>query len=191
MNICVFCASSKPKNEIIGKEARRFAELLVEKGHTLVYGGAGVGLMGLISDTVLENKGRIIGIMPECLTGREIVYEQLSERYIVGSMAERKEMMVAKSDAFVILPGGLGTLDELFEVACLASIGLCRKPIAVLNSCGYYDCLRDFLDNVRREGLTELSPAELLNFVSSPEEVFAALAAYKPLPVPSWMKLSN
>ncbi|MBQ7501165.1 TIGR00730 family Rossman fold protein [bacterium] len=191
MNICVFCASSNPKNEMIVRQARRFAELLADNKHTLVYGGAGVGLMGLIADTILEKNGRIIGIMPEALTKREIAYKQLTERYIVGSMAERKEMMIAKSEAFVILPGGLGTLDELFEAACLASLGLCRKPIAVLNSCGYYDSLRSFLDNAVQEGLIEPSAAELLNFVSFPEEIFTALAAYKPLPAPAWVKLQN
>lgn len=191
MNICVFCASSAAENSVIEKDAENFASLLAKLGHNLVYGGASVGIMGLIARKVLSENGKVIGIMPKSLTGREIASQEITEKYIVGSMAERKTMMTEKSDAFVILPGGLGTLDELFEVACLSSLGLCRKPIVVLNSDGYYDCLRDFFNRAHKEKFVEYPTEKLIVFASSPEEVFSALENYELPPIPSWIKLDE
>ena len=144
--------------------------------------------MGLLADTVLKNGGKVIGIMPKSLTSREIAKEGLTESYITESMADRKELLIAKSDAFVILPGGFGTLDELFEVVCLGSLSLCRKPIIILNSQNYYDKLLEFLQYAGEQGMLPYHYQNLISVVSKPEEVFNAIANYKLPPVPEWLR---
>lgn len=186
-NICVFCASSVTKNVYIAEDCVKLAELIVQRGDTLVYGGAFVGLMGLLADTVLKNGGKAIGIMPKSLTSREIAKEGLTESYITSSMAERKELLIAKSDAFVILPGGFGTLDEFFEVVCLGSLGLCRKPIVILNSQNYYAKLLEFLQYAGEQGMLPYPYQNIISVVNGPEEIFAAIDNYQLPPIPEWM----
>ncbi|MGM9992093.1 MAG: TIGR00730 family Rossman fold protein [Candidatus Bruticola sp.] len=190
-NICVFCASSEPNNEQISQDCVSFANCLIEGGHTLVYGGASVGLMWLVAGRVAAAGGHIIGIMPKFLTSREICSVQLDEKYIVDSMTERKTMMIEKSDAFVILPGGVGTLDEFFEVVCLSSLGKLRKPIVVLNSVGFFDELLKFMENVYQEGVLSLPYSRYFTVVNKPEEVLPAIENFQLPPVPSWVLNEN
>lgn len=187
-NICVFCASSFPKNERILADCLELGRILVKSGCTLVYGGAHVGIMGKIAEIFLKEKGKVVGIMPELLTNREIASTELTEKFIVNSMAERKALMNDKAEAFVVLPGGIGTLDEFSEVVCLSSLGQVRKPIVVLNSCGYFDYLLKFMEHAWDEALLPLPINRYLTVVNSPSEVMSALENFSLPPVPSWIK---
>lgn len=186
-NICVFCASAMPKSEQISCDCAAFADYLVKGGHSLVYGGASVGLMWLVAGRVATCGGKIIGIMPKFLTNREISAAKIDESYIVSNMAERKAMMIEKSDAFVILPGGVGTLDEFFEVVCLSSLGKVRKPIVVLNSAGFFDDLIKFMERTHQEGVLALPYSRYFTVVDKPEEVIPAIENFQLPPVPSWV----
>ena len=176
-----------PKSEQISRDCAAFADCLVKGGHSLVYGGASVGLMWLVAGHVAACGGKIIGIMPKFLTNREISAAKIDESYIVSDMAERKAMMIEKSDAFVILPGGVGTLDEFFEVVCLSSLGKVRKPIVVLNSDGFFDDLIKFMERTHQEGVLALPYSRYFTVVNKPEEVIPAIENFQLPPVPSWV----
>jgi uncharacterized protein (TIGR00730 family) len=137
--------------------ARQAGTLIAASGVTVVYGGGRVGLMGALADAALAANGRVIGVIPQMLLDREVGHSGLSELHVVRSMAERKELMGALSDAFLALPGGIGTMDELFEAWTWTQLGLQRKPSALLNFRGYYDSLVAFLDHAVAAGF--LSPA--------------------------------
>lgn len=145
--VCVFCASAPGVGESWAQAARSFARELASRGLTLVYGGSLRGLMGVIADAVLAAGGRAIGVMPASLVERAASYGKLTELHVVDTLAERKALMAALSDAFVALPGGYGTLDELGDMLAGWQLGVHRKPVGVLNSNGYYDALIAFLDH--------------------------------------------
>jgi len=149
--ICVFTGSNPGVRAEYLHAARELGRVLVERNYGLVYGGTSVGLMAAIADTVLENGGCVIGVIPESLVDKEIAHPGLSDLHVVRSMHERKARMTELSDGFIALPGGLGTLDELFEVITWAQLGLHRKPCGLLNVCGYYDPLIRFLDHAVAE----------------------------------------
>ncbi len=144
-SICVFCGSRFGSEPAFTTAARALGTELAERGKTLVYGGAKVGLMGVLADAALEAGGHVVGILPNALVSKEIAHDGLAELHLTSSMHERKERMIEMSDAFVSLPGGFGTYDELFEVLTLAQIGLHDKPSAFLNVNGYFDGLLDVL----------------------------------------------
>jgi len=152
MRICVFCGSSAGRLPEYRAAAVAFGELLAREGIGLVYGGAHVGLMGALADAVLAHGGEVIGVIPESLSVRELAHKGLTELQVVSSMHERKAQMAALSDAFVALPGGIGTFEELFEVWTWGQLGLHDKPCALLNVAGFYDKLSGFLDFVTGEG---------------------------------------
>ncbi|HON56090.1 MAG TPA: TIGR00730 family Rossman fold protein [bacterium] len=145
-NICVFCGSNKNINEPYKSETEKLAKLLVKNNLTLVYGGANVGLMGVLSDTMMKNNGKVIGIIPKFMMLREIADTNITSLILVNTMAERKKRMIEESDAFIALPGGIGTLDEIFEVIALTQLNKIVKPCAFLNINGYYDKLIEFLE---------------------------------------------
>ncbi len=151
-SICVFCGA-RPGQPAQQEAARALAQTLVENGQTLVYGGAKSGIMGLIADTTLALGGRVIGVMPEHLVNREVAHRGLSELHIVKTLEERKAKMAALADAFVALPGGIGTLDELFEMLTWSQLELHFKPSGLLNVDGYYDHLIAFLKRAEDDGL--------------------------------------
>ena len=152
MRICVFCGSSAGRRDEYRAAAVLLGELLAREGIGLVYGGAHVGLMGVLADTVLAGGGEVIGVIPESLATRELAHEGLTQLHVVASMHERKAQMAALSDAFLALPGGIGTLEELFEVWTWAQLGLHQKPCALLNVAGFYDRLSSFWNFVTEEG---------------------------------------
>lgn len=172
MRICVFCGSSFGRSPEYRELAARFGTLLAREGIGLVYGGASVGLMGVLADAARAAGGEVIGVIPESLVGWEVAHRGLDDLRIVGSMHERKATMAALSDAFVALPGGLGTLEELFEVWTWVHLGLHDKPCAVLDVNDFYHPLVGFLDRVVEEGfiapkqrahlIVETDPAALL-----------------------------
>jgi uncharacterized protein (TIGR00730 family) len=150
-NICVFCGSSRGFHEKYMNHARELGEELVRQDLNLVYGGANIGLMKVLADTVLGLGGKVIGVMPRRLTEKEIVHSGLSELHVVETMAQRKELMAARSDAFIAMPGGIGTLDELFEALSWNQLGLMHKPVGILNTDGFYDDLLRFLEKAAEE----------------------------------------
>ena len=146
--VCVYCGSSPGANPIYTEAAQAFGRALVASNLALVYGGGKVGLMGVIADTVMAGGGRAIGVIPELLVDKEVGHVGLTELHVVPDMHHRKKMMADLSDAFVAMPSGAGTLEELFEVWTWAQLGYHRKPCALLNAGGFYDKLTDFLDDV-------------------------------------------
>ena len=141
-NICVFTGSRQGRRSDYADAARRIGRELVERGYGLVYGGGNVGLMTVVADAVLESHGHVTGVIPETLVEKEVVHRGLSELRIVQSMHERKAMMAELSDGFVALPGGIGTMEEFFEVLSWAQLGMHNKPCGLLNVCGYYQIYR-------------------------------------------------
>src|SRR5512143_1572135 len=157
-SICVFCGSSTGLSAGYETAACSFAESAAQRGIRLVYGGASVGLMGAIADAALRNGGEVVGVIPRALVDREIAHRGLTELHVVDTMHERKAMMAELSDAFVALPGGLGTLEELFEVWTWGMLGLHTKPYGILNVTDYYSPLIRFLDHASDEGF--IRPAQ-------------------------------
>lgn len=149
--IAVYCGSAAGASEIYRLEAVKFARVLVEQGITLVYGGASVGIMGTVADTVLREGGKAIGVIPALLEGREIAHKNLTELHRVSTMHERKSKMIELADGFVALPGGFGTLDEFAEVFTWSQIGLHQKPVGLMNINNYYDPLLSLISKMTDE----------------------------------------
>lgn len=149
--IAVYCGSAAGASEIYRLEAVKFAQILVEQGITLVYGGASVGIMGTVADTVLREGGKAIGVIPALLEGREIAHKNLTELHRVSTMHERKSKMIELADGFVALPGGFGTLEEFAEVFTWSQIGLHQKPVGLMNINNYYDPLLSLISKMTDE----------------------------------------
>ena len=175
MRICVFCGSSAGRLPEYRAATVALGALFVREGIGLVYGGAQVGLMGVLADTVLALGGEVVGVMPEALASRELAHKGLSELRIVASMHERKAQMAELSDAFIALPGGIGTLEELFEVWTWGQLGLHQKPCALLNVAGFYDKLTSFLDFVNDEGFLRKSVRDGLLVDSDAERLLSRI----------------
>jgi len=154
-SLCIFCGSSPGNRPAYAALAVSTGDLLARRGLTLVYGGGRVGLMGALADAALAAGGRVVGVIPQMLIDREVGHAGLSQLHVVRTMSERKLLMGDLSDAFLALPGGIGTMDELFEAWTWTQLGLHRKPCALLNMDGYYDPLLAFLDHAVDEGFLE------------------------------------
>jgi uncharacterized protein (TIGR00730 family) len=176
MRLCVFCGSSEGTRPVYRTEAEAFGRLLAKQQIELVYGGARVGLMGVLADAVLANGGKVTGVIPEALMGRELAHLELTDLRVVGSMHERKALMASLSDAFVALPGGIGTLEELFEVWTWSQLGLHRKPCALLDVDGFYSRLVAFLDHVEAQGFLRPQQRQALIVQADAEALLARLA---------------
>jgi len=174
--ICVFAGSKYGTRPDYRTATEAFGRLLVARGLELVYGGARVGLMGVIADTVLAGGGRVTGVIPEALVAREIAHTGLDDLRIVDSMHERKAVMADVSDAFVALPGGWGTLDELFEILTWAQLGLHGKPVGVLNVAGYFDPLVAFVTHSINEGFVPRASASILSVAEDPQTLLDRMA---------------
>jgi len=172
--ICVFCGSSKGDREAYPEAAAEFGSLLAAHGVGLVYGGASVGLMGAVADAVLQAGGDVTGVIPQSLVDKEIAHSGLTQMHIVDTMHERKALMAKLSHGFVALPGGVGTLEELFEMWTWVQIGLHDKPCVLLNVAGYYDELIRFLDKMTDSGYLRAPSRALLQVALSPDEAIAA-----------------
>lgn len=153
----------------------------------MVYGGARVGLMGALADEALAAGTEVIGVMPEALMAKEVAHRSLTKLHVVKSMHERKAMMASLSDGFVALPGGWGTLEELFEVLTWGQLGLHRKPCGMLNAAGYFDPLLTFLDHSVREGFVRREQGESILAESSPPGLLDRMAAWQPPTVDKWI----
>lgn len=174
-NVCVYCGSSSRVDDAYKNAATSLGKLIASEGWGVVYGGGRVGLMGLVADSALENGAPVIGIIPEHIQEREVEHTDLTELHIVDTMHVRKQMMVDKSQAFVILPGGLGTLDELFELLTWKQLGLHDKPIVIVNLNGYWSKLIESVKNIAGEGFMREEDLGLFIVVDAPEDVPEAL----------------
>jgi uncharacterized protein (TIGR00730 family) len=186
--ICVFCGASPGARPEYRQAAAELARLLTAEGIGVVYGGGGVGLMGALADAVLAEGGEITGVIPRSLVEREIAHRDVPDMRVVVSMHERKALMAELADAFVALPGGIGTLEELFEVYTWAQLGLHQKPCALLNVAGYYDGIADFLDLAVKERFLRQETRDLLMVEDEPGVLMERLKAFEPLAaVPKWI----
>jgi uncharacterized protein (TIGR00730 family) len=176
-SLCVYCGSSAGNDGAYHDAARRLGQVIAENGIRLIYGGGRVGLMGVIADAVLAGGGAVTGIIPGHLQQREVGHHGLTELFVVGSMHERKARMSELADAFVVLPGGLGTLDETFEIITWKQLRLHDKPIALVDVGGYWRPLLDLVAAQVKAGFVHAQHAELFTVVSSVDEVIPALAA--------------
>jgi len=186
--ICVFCGSSFGTRDSYADAARATGRVIAELGYTLVYGGARVGLMGTVADAALDAGGKVIGVLPRALEDKEIGHEGLSELHLVGSMHERKAKMADLSDAFIALPGGVGTLEEIFEIWTWGQLGYHRKPCGFLNIDGYYDHLIRFLDHQTEQGFTRDVMRDMVQIAGSPQEMIGLFENYTPPSAPKWIK---
>jgi len=178
--VCVFCGSSAPADTRYLDAARGLGALIARKGVDLIYGGGSVGLMGELADAALGSGGRVIGVIPAGLFAREVGHTGLTELHEVASMHERKQLMYDLADAFVALPGGLGTLEELAEVATWSQLGLHSKPVVLLNVGGFWDPLLAQLDVMARTGLLAPTGRDLIREARSAEQALSVLAAAVP-----------
>jgi len=185
--ICVFTGSSPGRRTEYGEAAQALASALVEREIELVYGGGNVGLMGVLADTVVAGGGRAIGVIPGFLQAKEVAHGALTELRVVASMHERKAEMAELADGFVALPGGVGTLEELFEIFTWGQLGMHAKPFGLLNVAGYYDGLVRFLEHGVAEGSVRAEHRAMLLVESDAAALLDAFASYAPPTREQWL----
>ncbi len=173
--VCVFCGSRLGNNPRYAQAARELAQGMAQRGLTLVYGGGSVGLMGVLADAMLAAGGRVLGVIPKFLDQMEVGHKGLQELILVESMWERKSAMEAHADAFIVLPGGYGTLDELFEFIALSQLQQHQKPVILFNQAGFYDAQLKQLDVMVDEGFVKPQYRSLVAEVQDLPQLFAAL----------------
>jgi len=186
-NLCVYCGSNPGRQDIYIEAARELGRTMARQGVGLVYGGASIGIMGAIADAVLEAGGRAVGIIPESLMKKELAHRALTELHVTQSMHERKRMMADLADGFVALPGGAGTLEEIFEVWTWAQLGHHAKPCALYNAGGYYDRLAQFLDHMVAEQFVRPQHRDMLIVEDGPQRLLQRLADYEAPAVTKWI----
>jgi len=176
--ICVYCGSSAGRDPRYIEAAQTLARALIEREIGLVYGGAHIGVMGALADQMLALGGRVIGVIPERLKIPEVMHDGLTEIHITRSMHERKTLMAELADGFIALPGGIGTLEELFEIWTWAQLGFHDKPCALLNVAGYYDQLLGFLAHARAEGFVSERHRSLMMIEQNVEQLLMRMESY-------------
>ena len=186
-NVCLFCGSNTGTRPSYADGAREIGRTLAAHGMTLIYGGGSVGLMDIAAQATLDAGGRVIGVITEQLIVREVGHSGLDELHVVATMHERKALMAKLSDAFVALPGGFGTFDELCEMATWDQLGIHAKPLVVVNLEGYFDSFLAQLDRAVADGLLRAEHRALLACAPTVELALAVLAAWQPPPVPQWL----
>ena len=174
-NIAVFCASANGADPAYQTAADDLGRALADHNIGIIYGGAKVGLMCAVAESALAHGGRVVGVIPEVLVDLEVAHHGVTELHVVDTMHTRKALMGEKSDAFVIMPGGFGTLEEMFEVLAWQTLKLHDKPIVLMNINGFYDQLLGFLDHAVAEGMLKQKSREILLVANSVEDAFAAL----------------
>jgi uncharacterized protein (TIGR00730 family) len=189
--VCVYAGSNPGTDPAYAEAAQALAGTMAERGIGLVYGGGKVGLMGVLADTMLAHGGEAIGVMPQALIDREIGHAGLTELRVVHSMHERKALMAELADAFVAVPGGIGTLEELIEVYTWSQLGIHDKACGLLNVRGYYDHLAAFLDHAVAEGFLRPEHRTVLSVASEPADLLDRLAAFQPPAVGKWLELEE
>ncbi|HNW90879.1 MAG TPA: TIGR00730 family Rossman fold protein [Bacteroidales bacterium] len=187
-NIAVFCGSSVGGRKIYGEKARQLGKLFVKNDFSLVYGSGNVGLMGIMADSMLEENGEVIGVIPQRLVDVEVAHKHISRTHIVATMSERKMLIEELSDAFIVMPGGFGTLDELFEMLTLGQLGMIKKPIGIFNIDGYFNKMFEMMDHFIEERFIRPEHKELF-FVSDDEnELIELLKTFVPKETNKWLE---
>ncbi|WP_127956759.1 TIGR00730 family Rossman fold protein [Serratia microhaemolytica] len=187
-NICVFCGASEGQNPAYVASACEMGQLIASQGRRLIYGGGKKGLMGVVADAVLAAGGEVIGIIPERLVEAETAHHGLSQLEIVPDMHTRKARMAELADAFIALPGGIGTLEELFEIWTWGQIGYHSKPVALLDVAGFYQPLSQFLTHVADQGFMRHDYLATLHVSASAEQLLQQFDHYQPTPYDRWAK---
>ncbi|WP_299248290.1 TIGR00730 family Rossman fold protein [uncultured Aquimarina sp.] len=190
-SVCVFCGSSAGNDIQVIDEALLLGEKLAQQDITLVYGAAKIGVMGKVAEGTLTHKGKVIGVIPEFLKLKEVVHLGLTELVTTNNMHERKMKMHELSDGFITLPGGFGTLEELFEIITWSQLGLHQKPIGLLNINGFYDHLLHLLENMVRNGFLKMDNYELLLVDDDIDRLLMKMREFKPAQVPKWLKANR
>lgn len=187
-NVCVYCGSSDRVSQIYLDAARAMGQALARRDLTLVFGGGKTGMMGALADSALSAGGEVIGVIPELFNTPQLVHSGLTALHVVESMHTRKARMASLGDGFIALPGGFGTLEELFEMLTWSQVGLHAKPVAVLNSSGYFDRLLEAIDYARTEGFIYDEHRSLILCDSDPEELIDLMLAFRPQDLPNrWL----
>ncbi|ENU21946.1 TIGR00730 family protein [Acinetobacter proteolyticus] len=189
-SICVFCGSSLGNDPIYQQMAEATGRAIAAQGQSLIYGGGRSGLMGVVANSALQAGGRVIGVIPHALVDRELAHTGLSELHIVNNMHERKTKMAELSDAFVALPGGAGTLEEIFEQWTWSQLGIHQKPCAFLNVEGFYDDLLKMLQGSVERGFSQERFVDKLIVAEQIEDILAAFSVYQPV-TPKWMSTAE
>lgn len=189
--ICVFCGSLSGAREVYGEQAQALGRAMAGRGIGLVYGGGGVGMMGAVADAVIEARGEVIGVIPYALASKERARRDIDMR-VVNTMHERKAMMAELSDAFIAMPGGFGTFEEMMETITWGQLGIHQKPVGLLNIAGYYDPLLAMVDRAIEEGFIFPRYRNLFVASSGVDELFDLMAGFQPLEgVVKWIDMSE
>ncbi|WP_296383758.1 TIGR00730 family Rossman fold protein [Winogradskyella sp.] len=186
-SISVFCGSSLGNDEGIISEAYTLGQTLANRNITLVYGAAKIGVMGKVAQGTIESGGEVIGIIPVFLKTKEIVHTELTELIVTDNMHDRKVIMYEKSDGFIIIPGGFGTMDEFFEITTWGQLGLHTKPIGILNTNGYYDALIAQCKMMVERGFLKQENLNAVVVDATIDGLLEQMNNYKPLPAPKWL----
>lgn len=185
--VAVFCGSSLGNDERIINQSKELGKEFVNRQITLIYGGSKIGIMGTVAKEVIDAGGKTVGVIPKFLKTKEIVNNHLTELIITENMHDRKVIMYEKSDGFIIIPGGFGTMDEFFEITTWGQLGLHTKPIGILNSNGYYDALISQCKTMVATGFLKQENLDAVVIDSTIEGLLDKMNNYKPLPMPKWL----
>jgi uncharacterized protein (TIGR00730 family) len=185
--ICVFCGSSSGSDPRYREAAADLGRLLASEGIGVVFGGGSIGLMGVLAGAALAADGNVVGVIPHALAARELAHKQVADMRVVPSMHARKALMAELSDAFIALPGGLGTFEELLEIATWGQLGIHRKPVGILNVGGYYDPLIALFDHAVSEGFVSEANRRLVVVADVPVALLESLHAHRPPERPEWI----
>jgi uncharacterized protein (TIGR00730 family) len=191
VRLCVFCGAHSGSEPLYRHSATVLGGSLAREGIGLVYGGGKLGLMGAVADAAMGSGGEAIGVIPQALVDHEVAHQGLTELRIVNSMHERKSQMADLSDGFVALPGGLGTLEELFEIWTWSQLGYHRKPVAILNVGGFFDELIQFLDKLVERGFVRPENRAMLIVATDTDELIGKIRNYIPPKPPQWIRASQ
>lgn len=186
-SLCVFCGSNPGRDPAYMQSARDMGRLLGQRGMTMIYGGGSLGLMGASANACLDAGGKVIGVIPRSLLQREQGHGRLTEQHVVGTMHERKALMNKLSDGFIILPGGIGTLEEFFEIWSWANLGIHAKPFGVLEVNGFWGPMLTFLDRMTADGFVRPEFRALVQVSTDPAELLQAMADYKAPSGMTWL----
>jgi uncharacterized protein (TIGR00730 family) len=186
-SVAVYCGSSSGNQEEYTQQAQAMGRELARRGLTLVYGGGCVGLMGVIADAVLAEGGRVIGVIPQFLADKEVAHRNCTELHVVETMHQRKLLMADLADGFVAMPGGFGTLEELFEVLTWGQLGLHGKPVGLLNTLGFYDALLGLLDHMSAEAFLRSENRQQVLQNADAVALLDAMTSYQPTRLEKWL----
>ena len=190
-SVCVYCGASPGISNDYALAAKQLAASLVSQQLSLIYGGGNVGLMGILADEVLRLGGEVTGVIPQALMDKEVGHNGLSKLHIVANMHQRKALMADLSDAFIAMPGGIGTLEELFEVMTWAQLGFHQKPIGLLNINSFYDGLLQFLQHTSEQGFLRTNHLNILLSEAVPDTLLHRLRTYVAIPTRKWIANSD